>query len=196
MIQRWLGATLLGLSLTGFTGSALFAHGTEKHKVPSKPGVSASADKTPELPAGSAAALPFPSKIGGDFDLIDQTGARRRLKDFSGKPLLIFFGYARCEAICSVALPRMAETVDMLEAKGINVQPVLITVDPDRDTPEAMAEALPKHHERLVGLTGSRAAIDKAQAAFQVESKVVFTDPDGGKVFAHGSFIYLMGRDG
>lgn len=153
-------------------------------------------EKAPELPAALADALPFPSKIGGDFDLIDQSGRKRDLASFSGKPLAIFFGYAKCEAICSVAIPRMAEMVDKLEARNLDVQPVLITVDPKRDTPAAMREALPKYHERLVGLTGTRAQINAAQKVFQVESKVVYVDPDGGEIFAHGSYIYLMGRDG
>jgi len=152
--------------------------------------------KAPILPASIAAGSPFPSDIGGDFNLIDQTGTPRRLKDFAGKPMLVFFGYAHCKAICSVALPRMAEMVDLLDARQIDVQPILITVDPERDTPEAMREALPKYHRRFVGLTGSRKAIDEARFAYQVESKVVYTDPDGGEIFAHGSFIYLMGRDG
>ena len=155
-----------------------------------------SADQAPELPADLAKALPFPTDIGGDFDLVDQTGTPRRLKDFAGTPLAIFFGYAKCEAICSVAIPRMVEMVDALKERNVDVQPVLITVDPKRDTPAAMREALPKYHERLIGLTGSRAQIDVAQKAFQVESKVVYVDPDGGEIFAHGSYIYLMGTDG
>lgn len=160
-----------------------------KANEPTEPSV---AQDQPDL----AKALPFPSKIGGNFNLIDQTGARRQLADFSGKPIAIFFGYATCQAICTVALPRMAEMVDKLAGKNIDVTPVLITVDPERDTPESMRKSLPKYHEQLVGLTGTRAEIDAAQAAFQVESKVVYTDPDGGDIFAHGSFIYLMNTKG
>ena len=186
-------ATGLSSPSNGHQGHAHVPKLSEKK--PAKAGKK-SDEKIPELPADLAKALPFPTQIGGNFDLIDQTGTRRQLKDFAGKPIAIFFGYAKCEAICSVAIPRMAEMVDKLEAKNIDVQPVLITVDPKRDTPAAMREALPKYHKRLVGLTGTRKQIDKAQKAFQVESKVVYVDPDGGEIFAHGSYIYLMGTDG
>ena len=65
-----------------------------------------------------------------------------------------------------------------------------------RDTPDAMARKLPDYHPRLIGLTGSAAALAEARAVFQVEAKQVATAADGAPVFAHGSFIYLVGRDG
>lgn len=139
---------------------------------------------------------PFPVEIRADFDLIDQTGARRRPADFAAGPWLLFFGYANCEAICSVALPRMAEAVDVLAQQGLMVTPVLITVDPARDTRAALARAAPAIHPRLVALTGGQAALAAARAAFQVEASVLFHAPDGGAVYAHGSFVYLMQPDG
>ncbi len=194
---RHLPALGIAVAVTLTLAFASPSSGHDGHVHVAKTKSAATADrKTSTLPADIATALPFPSKIGGDFELIDQTGKTRSLKDFAGEPMLVFFGYANCKAICSVALPRMAEMVDLLEARKISVQPVLITVDPERDTPEMMRKILPEHHRRLVGLTGSREAINNVQNAFQVESKVVYTDPDGEEIFAHGSFIYLMGRDG
>jgi protein SCO1/2 len=73
---------------------------------------------------------------------------------------------------------------------------MLITIDPERDTPEAMARRLPDYHPRLIGLTGTEAALAEARAVFQVESKQVSTTPEGAPIYAHGSFIYLVGRDG
>lgn len=147
-------------------------------------------------PAARPPAPPFPVEIRADFDLVDQTGARRRAADFLGRPMLVFFGYATCEAICSVALPRMAETLDLLGDRGAAIAPVLITIDPERDTPAALAEALPEVDARLIGLTGSEAALAEARAAFQIEVEKLFEAPDGAPVFAHGSFIYLVGPDG
>ena len=109
--------------------------------------------------------------------------------------MAIFFGYASCEAICSVALPRLGQALDLLGPKGTVLAPILITVDPARDTPEAMGPALARWHPRLIGLTGSEAALAEARAAFQVEASEVFQGPDG-PVYAHGSFIYLVGPDG
>lgn len=138
----------------------------------------------------------FPSIKGGDFKLTDQFGAERTSKDPDHRFQLLFFGYAKCKAICSVALPRMGEVADRLEDAGVLVTPLLITVDPDRDTVAALAEAAPKYHARLVGLTGSTQALEEAYRAFQIERKVVFVDPEQGAVYAHGSYIYLLGPDG
>jgi len=138
----------------------------------------------------------FPNIKGGDFRLIDQSGSGRSSKDPQNRFQLLFFGYAKCKAICSVALPRMAEVADRLEAEGVMVTPLLITVDPERDTAAALAEAVPKYHPRMIGLTGSEKALDEAYRAFQIERKVVFVDPEQGAVYAHGSYIYLLGPDG
>ena len=138
----------------------------------------------------------FPNIKGGDFRLLDGQGRERTAKDPTGRPQLLFFGYATCQAICSVALPRIAEAVDELERRGVAVTPVLITVDPARDTVQTLESALRKHHPRFVGLTGSDAALAAAYRAFQVDRKVVFTHPDHGDVYAHGSYIYLLGADG
>ncbi|MEM9268327.1 MAG: SCO family protein [Pseudomonadota bacterium] len=144
----------------------------------------------------TADTLGFPEVKGGDFQLIDQFGQTRRSADPDGHYQMLFFGYVNCKAICSVALPRMATAVDMLADQGVTVTPVLITVDPERDTVPAMAEGAPHIHPNLVGLTGSEAALDAAYAAFNVEKSLVFEDPVEGPIYAHGSFIYLLGPDG
>ena len=138
----------------------------------------------------------FPNIKGGDFRLVDQTGAIRTSQDPDGRFQLLFFGYATCKAICSVALPRMAEAVEHLESNGLIVTPVMITVDPERDTVKNLASAVPKIHPRMIGLTGDEKALEEAYKAFQVERKVVFEHPEHGAVYAHGSFIYLLSPDG
>ena len=160
------------------------------------------AQKTPAEAAHAAAspsATPFPVEISARFRLTDQTGREVTQADFAGRPMAIFFGYANCEAICSVALPRLAQALDLLGEslgeKAAELAPILITVDPARDTVEAIGPALARWHPRLIGLTGSEAALAEARAAFQVEAKKVFDGPEG-PVYAHGSFIYLVGPDG
>jgi len=145
---------------------------------------------------GTGAALLFPIEITPRFALIDQAGRTVTQADFAGRPMAIFFGYASCGAICSVALPSLAAALDLLGPEGAEIAPILITVDPARDTPAAMAEALAKYHPRLIGLTGSEAALAEARAVFQVETSQVAETPEGGAIFAHGSFIYLFGGDG
>ena len=146
--------------------------------------------------AKAAAPAPFPLTIRADFALTDQSGATRRAEDFAGQRLLLFFGYTRCDAICDVALPRLAATLDLLGADAAALTPVLITIDPANDTPSALALAAPRIHPRLIGLTGDEAALAAARRAFQVSVEKLFEAPDGAPVYAHGALIYLVGRDG
>ena len=141
-------------------------------------------------------ASPFPVQIDARFSLIDQDGVARTERDYRGGHTLVFFGYANCQGICSVALPRIAAAMDSLGTAGQAVQPILITVDPEHDTPAAMRESLPEIHERFIGLTGSEADLAAARKAFGVETELVFTDPQLGPVYRHGGFIYLLGPDG
>jgi protein SCO1/2 len=140
--------------------------------------------------------LGFPDVKGGDFDLVDHNGEKRTSKNPDGHYQMIFFGYANCKAICSVALPRMAAAVDVLKNQNMEVTPLLITVDPERDTVENMKEALAYHHKDMIGLTGSEAALDVAYKAFNVEKSLVYEHPEEGPIYAHGSFIYLIGPNG
>jgi len=160
----------------------------------------ADAADRPEGAEGAAkappAALPFPVEIRARFALTDHTGRQVTEADFAGTPMAIFFGYANCEAICSVALPRLGQALDLLGEDADGLAPLVITVDPARDTVATMGPALAKWHPRLIGLTGSDAALAAARAAFQVESKAIGEDLDGQPIYAHGSFIYLIGPDG
>lgn len=177
----------LGIAAVGFGGGAV-AHNGVVHKTPEEARQHSARD-----PANTPG---FPNIKGGDYKLTDHNGAERTSRDPQDRYQLLFFGYAKCKAICSVALPRMAETADRLEASGLLVTPVLITVDPARDTVANLKLAVAKIHPRLVGLTGDESALQKAYAAFQVERSVVFEDPDNGPVYAHGSYIFLIGPDG
>ncbi len=149
----------------------------------------------PAPSAAGAQPAPFPADLQLRFRLTDQTGREVTEADFAGRPLAVFFGYAGCQAICSVALPQLGAALDLLGGRAAALTPILITVDPTRDTPETMRSALAKWHPRLIGLTGSETALAAARAAFQVEAQEVFDGPEG-PVYAHGSFIYLFDRDG
>ena len=150
--------------------------------------------KAPAPPVLDGAA--FPVQVRAEFDLIDQTGARRTQADYAGRSMLIFFGYANCPGICSVALPRLAAALDLLGDDADQVAPLLITVDPELDTPKTLSEQMPRIHPRLTGLTGSADALAAARQAFGVEAKLEFVDPEYGPIYAHGSFIYLIDGQG
>ncbi|MEM7743140.1 MAG: SCO family protein [Pseudomonadota bacterium] len=149
------------------------------------------------LAAGAQAEtpLPFPVEITAEFALVDQDGETVSTEG-RDRPMAVFFGYANCEAICSVAMPSLGAALDVLGDDAERLDAFLITVDPERDTPEVMASKLPQWHPKLRGLTGSEDALAAARTSFQIERKLVFTDPEGNPVYAHGSFIYLIGRDG
>ncbi|PUB16256.1 SCO family protein [Yoonia sediminilitoris] len=147
------------------------------------------------IAAGPAYANDFPFNIGGAFSLVDQFGVNRTQVAPDGHLQLLFFGYANCEQICSASLPLMADIVDELADVGL-LTPVMITVDAARDTVANIGQPLAQYHPDFVGLTGSEAALQIAYDAFSVEKEVLFTDPAGGEVFAHGSFLYLLDSDG
>lgn len=139
---------------------------------------------------------PLPFDVGGAYALTDHHGDARTQADPDGLPQLVFFGYANCPGICSAAMPLMADVTDMMAARGQPVRPVMITVDPTRDTVENMGPALAEFHPDFIGLTGDQPALDASYAAFNVEHALAYDDPEYGPVYSHGSLIYLMDAAG
>ncbi len=168
------------------------AHDGVKHKSVAEARAHASATTT--VSAGPDTA--FPLAVGGDYALTDHTGQSRTQADPDGQLQMVFFGYANCQAICSVALPLMAEIAQTVRADGIPITPVMITVDPDRDTVQTMGAPLTEHHPDFVGLTGTPEELAPVYDLFSVEHKMVFEDPEYGPIYAHGSHIYLMDAQG
>ena len=144
----------------------------------------------------AAGQSPLPFDLGGEFTLTDQTGTQRTQLDPNDHYQLVFFGYANCQQICSAALPLMGDITREMEDRGVTVQPIMITVDPARDTVDKIGPPLVQHHDAFLGLTGSEDALQTAYDAFAVEKEEIFFDPEFGPVFAHGSFIYLLDADG
>ena len=107
------------------------------------------------------------------------------------KPALIYFGYTSCPDVCPLDNARNVEVADLLAAQGIDVTPVFISVDPARDTPEALAEYTSNFGDRLVGLTGSPDQIKAATAAFKVYYKLP-DDVSGAYMVDHTTLTYLM----
>jgi protein SCO1/2 len=133
--------------------------------------------------------------IGGPFLLVDQTGTPRTDKDFRGKLLLIYFGYSYCPDVCPTDLQQIGLAVDQLGAAGGAVQPLFITLDPERDTATHLAEYVPLFHPRLIGLTGSAEQIRHVALAYKVYyAKYPPDSPD--YVIDHSSFVYLVDEAG
>jgi len=133
--------------------------------------------------------------IGGPFALIDQNGARRTDADFRGQFMLVYFGFTYCPDVCPPDLQQMGMAVDQLGPAGDAVQPIFITVDPERDTPEHLKDYVAMFHPRFVGLTGDASAIKEAARAY----RTYYAKVDLGKsdyTVDHSAFIYLIGRNG
>ncbi len=144
-------------------------------------------------------ALPSTGKalVGGPFTLVDHTGKTVTDKDFRGRYMLVYFGFTNCPDVCPSGLQVISAALDKAGAKADQVTPILITVDPERDTPEQLASYVSSFHPRLVGLTGSPEQVAAALKAYRVYAKKV-EDPKStaGFTFDHTSIIYLMDRDG
>jgi len=134
--------------------------------------------------------------IGGPFTLTDQHGERVTEQDFAGRFMLVYFGYTFCPDICPTSLTVMTAALDRLpEEQAAQVVPILITVDPARDTVEQLANYAPLFHPRLVALTGSEEEVREAAKAYRVYYHVHEAEDDDYTV-DHSTFVYLMGPDG
>jgi protein SCO1/2 len=134
--------------------------------------------------------------IGGPFDLMDQNGRRRTDVQFRGKLLVLYFGYTYCPDVCPADLTAISSAVALLGPAGNDVQPIFVTVDPQRDTVEHLHNYVSSFHPRLIGLTGSEHDIRKLALAYKVYFAKVETGRGMPYAIDHSGFIYLVGRDG
>ena len=134
--------------------------------------------------------------VGGPFTLTDTSGRRRSDGEFRGRLMVIYFGYTSCPDVCPTDLMAIAQAIDALGADGDEVQPIFITVDPARDTPDVLKSYVAAFHPRLLALTGSDAEIRSVATAFKAYYAVVKDPRDGGIRVDHSGVIYLMGRRG
>jgi cytochrome oxidase Cu insertion factor (SCO1/SenC/PrrC family) len=151
-----------------------------------------------EGPAPSAGGVQLPQGmvLGGPFQLVDQTGRAVTEADFAGRFMLVYFGFTYCPDVCPTELGAMVAALDELGDAAARVTPIFITVDPDRDTPEAMADYVARFDPRLVGLTGTPEQIAAAARAYRVFYAKVQRPEMTQYLVDHSSFIYLVGPDG
>ncbi|KAM3324983.1 protein SCO1 1, mitochondrial [Capsicum chacoense] len=130
--------------------------------------------------------------IGGPFNLIDHNGKSVTEKDFFGKWTVVYFGFTHCPDICPEELQKLAAAVDKIKEKsGIQIVPVFISVDPERDTVEQVGEYVKEFHPNLIGLTGSPEEIKKTARAYRVY--YMKTEEEGSDYLVdHSIVMYLM----
>jgi len=133
--------------------------------------------------------------VGGPFTLTDQNGQKRSDSEFRGKLMIVYFGYTFCPDVCPADLMAITQALDALGAAAEGVQPVFITVDPERDTP-LLKDYVAAFHPSLVGLTGSAEEIRKVANSYKAYYRKVPGERKGEYSIDHAGVIYLMGRDG
>ena len=135
--------------------------------------------------------------IGGSFELVAHDGQTVTDETFKGAFTLIYFGFTYCPDVCPTELQVMSGALDLLGDDAEKVRPLLITVDPERDTVDIMAQYVANFHPRLMGLTGTPEQISTAASAYRVYYEKL-EDPGSNAAYTmdHSSVVYLMGPDG
>lgn len=136
-------------------------------------------------------------QIGGDFTLTDQDGRLRKSSEFRGKFMLVYFGYTFCPDICPTGLSAMSDALTMVGDKATDVQPIFVTVDPERDTAAQLKTYLTNFHPQFTALTGSLSDIEKIKKAYKVYA--VKARPDGTStdyLIDHSSVVYFFDPEG
>ena len=138
------------------------------------------------------------ASLGGPFTLTDHTGATVTDETYHGRYLLVYFGFTYCPDVCPTELARIVRAIDLMpQDVADTVTPVLVTVDPERDSPEALAQYVALFDPRLVGLTGTEDQIAAIADDYNVYYARVEDDDDPDFYLVdHSSFTYLVGPDG
>jgi protein SCO1/2 len=146
------------------------------------------------LLADRPATTPAPAAIGGPFRLRTGGGKTVTEADLRGAPFLVFFGYTHCPDVCPLTLTKIAQALAAL-GPDAKIKALFVTVDPERDTPDRMADHAASFDPRIIGLSGDRAEVDAMLAAYRVYARKVPTG-SGDYTMDHSAVIYLMDRDG
>lgn len=135
------------------------------------------------------------AEFGRDFSLVDHTGVPRRLGDYRGKVVVLNFGFTHCPDVCPGMLFALRGVMDKLGADAERVQALMVTVDPERDTPEVLARYVPAFHPRFVGLYGEPRAIASTAKEFKVfyEKRPL---ERGGYLMDHTAASYVFDPQG
>ncbi len=140
------------------------------------------------------------ARIGGAFTLTDQNGKSVKDTDFAGQYRMVYFGYTYCPDICPIDAQKLMRGLAQFEktdaARGAKIQPLFITVDPERDTAETLKSFVERYHPRLIGLTGTKEQIAEVAKSYAVTfHKQAGSAPDRYLV-AHSQLAFLMDPDG
>lgn len=138
--------------------------------------------------------------LGGDFTLTGEDGKPVSWHDFDGQYRTIYFGYTYCPDVCPVDVQRAMAGLRLFEEKepelAARIQPIFVSIDPARDTPEVVREFTASFHPRLIGLTGDEKSVQEVARLFAASFARGEKTPDGGYLMAHSNLTLLFGPDG
>jgi protein SCO1 len=140
------------------------------------------------------------ASMGGPFTLTDQNGRRVSERDFAGRYRIVYFGYTFCPDVCPVDMQVIGAGLRRFEAdapaRAARVQPLFITLDPARDTPDVLRRFVAAFHPRMIGLTGSETEIAAAARAYRIFYERGTPGPGGGYMVNHTRMAVLYGPRG
>jgi protein SCO1 len=136
------------------------------------------------------------ASYGKSLDLVDHTGRPRTLEDFRGKVVVVFFGFTQCPDICPTTMLTMANVRKRLGAQGGDIQVLFVTLDPERDTPEVLAQYVPAFDPSFLGLRGDAEATARAAREFKVFYERVAGRQGGAYTIDHTAASYVIDRQG
>ena len=136
--------------------------------------------------------VPAERVFGGDFTAIDQMGRKVTQNEIITGPTLMYFGYTFCPDICPIDTARNARVADIAQTHGIEITPVFVTVDPERDTPEVLLEYTSYLDENMIALTGSNQQIDHLKKQYGAYGERAESDDPEYYLVDHTAFTYLM----
>jgi protein SCO1/2 len=140
------------------------------------------------------------ASVGGPFTLTDEAGRPVTSETFAGHWRLMYFGFTYCPDICPTDTAKLAAGLKLFETRhpkqAATLQPLFLTVDPERDTPAALAEFTDSFHPRLLGLTGTREQVDAALKTFRIYASKVPGTTAESYTYDHLAVFYLMDPDG
>jgi protein SCO1/2 len=134
--------------------------------------------------------------IGGSFKLLNQDGKEVTEADFAGKLMLVYFGFTHCPSICPTDMAIISEAMKNLGDDAAKIQPIFISIDPERDTPEQVKKFLANFYPGFTGLTGTPEQIAAVANAYKIYYKKADAEKLNEYLMDHSSYIYLMGKDG
>ncbi|MCB1686302.1 MAG: SCO family protein [Pseudomonadales bacterium] len=144
----------------------------------------------------SAGELPVLYTLGGDFALRNTGGGVTRLSDLEGNLVLLNFGYTSCPDVCPAALARMRDVLQSLPDPDVPIQPLFVTLDPQRDTLDRLQPYMNFFGADFLGLTGTEAEIAQASAAYKVFYEKQTLESELDYSISHSSHIYLLDTRG